>query len=177
MIRWTKPLPLLPVSLEKGGIRPASDLIRDDENTFCILLPPTLIAIRGALAEVMGVLDPNSLGSEERGTIELVLAEVLNNIVLHAYGGDTTDGMISLKLTLARNGLQFTIRDDGGPMPPGELPLGRVADPNKGTMAQPEHGFGWFIIRAVARDIAYIRAGGQNTLTFRIVARPLSLDH
>jgi serine/threonine-protein kinase RsbW len=32
----------------------------------------------------------------------------------------------------------------------------------------PEGGFGWLIIRQLARDVAYVREDGVNQLSFRI---------
>lgn len=43
------------------------------------------MAVRKALKELLDGLAPLDLDIEEMGTVELVMAEALNNIVEHAY--------------------------------------------------------------------------------------------
>lgn len=55
------------------------------------------LAVREALEKFLDRLRPLELDIEEAGTIELVLAEVLNNIVEHAYPETGPDGPIAIK--------------------------------------------------------------------------------
>ncbi len=127
------------------------------------------MAVRDVLGMVFERLAPLDLDVEERGTIELVLAEALNNIVEHAYPDPDARGTIDLTVTAQADGLHFRIEDDGKPMPDGHLPLGEAADLEVDSMDLPEGGFGWFLIRGLAKDVHYSRASGRNVLTLRLV--------
>ena len=50
-----------------------------------ISIDSTQMAVRKALKELLDGLSPLDLDIEEMGTVELVMAEALNNIVEHAY--------------------------------------------------------------------------------------------
>lgn len=125
------------------------------------------LAVRTALLEMMRKLADFNLTKEENGTVELVLAEVMNNIVEHAYK-DNLNGRIELQVSLQQNGLNFTLCDTGHPMPEGEIPIGRRMLLDSELDAMPEGGFGWFLIRDLARDLHYQRHDSKNELTFRI---------
>ncbi len=125
------------------------------------------MAVRNGLAAAIASLKLLNLPAEEYGTIELVLAEVMNNIVEHAYA-DTQDGVIELSIQPKERGLYCTFHDTGHPMPDGAVPLGNLSSPSCEIDDLPEGGFGWFLIRDLARDLEYIRENGTNILTFRI---------
>ena len=130
--------------------------------------PATSLAVRTALNDLFAGLKPLALPVEESGSIELVLAEVLNNIVEHAYA-DRPNGMIKLTITGQDNGFLFETIDSGVAMPEGQVPLGNRVLLEEDLNALPEGGFGWFLIRDLARDLQYSRENGKNRLTFRIV--------
>ena len=96
-----------------------------------------------------------------------MLAETLNNVVEHAHA-ERTDGRIDIESTLCATGLAFCVRDDGAPMPDGQLPTGALAELSGGLDALPEGGFGWFMIRSLTQDLHYARSDGWNQLNFRI---------
>jgi serine/threonine-protein kinase RsbW len=128
-------------------------------------------AVRDALAGLVDALAPLALTPEECGSVELVLAEAMNNVVQHAYPG-VADGQMTLEIDLATTGLICRLSDSGMSMPDGRLP------PGWGTKAAirpemlPEGGFGWFLIRSLARDLRYTRSTMGNLLEFRIAVRP-----
>ena len=123
--------------------------------------------VRLAIETAMSTLDPLGLTSEERGSVEIVLAEALNNVVEHAYSpGDP--GEIKLVLRHGRAGLLIEIRDTGKPMPNGKTPLGLHPADVKPRDPLPEGGYGWFLIRELARDLVYDRENGENFLIFRM---------
>lgn len=126
------------------------------------------LAVRDALADVMKALAPLSLDVEESGTVELVLAEALNNIVEHAYPSCGPAGRIAIFGDAKPDGLHFRIEDDGLPMPEGHAPTGALASIDVDKMDLPEGGFGWFLIRDLSKDVCYERCDAQNVLTFRI---------
>jgi serine/threonine-protein kinase RsbW len=120
---------------------------------------------RHALAHVMAALAACGLDRERMGEVELTLAEVVNNIVEHGYAGRAC-GLIRIAWDLAPDDLSFLIRDRGrciaGGLPPGRLP--DLAVPRSEL---PEGGFGWTLIRSMASELSYERAGGENRLGLR----------
>ena len=123
-----------------------------------------LIAVDGALAEA-GVTD------DMRHCAQIALAEACNNIVRHAYGPDgaVPDPDIELDLALDAGGLQVTLRDRGGPMPTGGLPGPDLPPIDPGDpLTLPEGGFGWPILRGIARALSHSRHNGRNVLRFRL---------
>jgi serine/threonine-protein kinase RsbW len=124
-------------------------------------------SIRDALAEVRARLARMKLVEEELTTVEVVLAEVMNNVAEHAYAW-RRDGEMVLGLRMTGEGLTISVTDDGLPMPDAELPFGERLDPTALLGDMPEGGFGWLIIRQLARDVRYQRHQDVNQLSFRI---------
>lgn len=125
------------------------------------------LAVRNLLADIIAALQVLNLAAEEYGSVELVLAEVMNNIVEHAYADNPT-GLINLVIEPKADGLHCEFSDDGHPMPDGGVPLGELSPLDCEFSDLPEGGFGWFLIRDLARDLEYRRQDGKNYLTFRI---------
>ena len=126
------------------------------------------LAVRDALSQFLAALGPIGLDVEEAGTIELVLAEVLNNIVEHAYPADSDPGPIDIKCTHRKDGLHVSITDSGLAMPDGQLPLGNQVSVDVDLDDLPEGGFGWFLIQDLAKDVHYARNSKQNRLSLRL---------
>ncbi|WP_417242016.1 ATP-binding protein [Celeribacter sp.] len=122
-------------------------------------------SVRKALRSLKAALTERGLLSEEVTSIELVLAETLNNIVEHAYD-DTGEGMIEVKVSGEPGRLKFKVTDRGQAMPNGEPPLGVLAPINGEINDLPEGGFGWFLIRELAHDLRYVRNGNSNVFSF-----------
>lgn len=134
---------------------------------FNFAINGTPVGVRDGLADAITALRALNLSGEEYGSIELVFAEMMNNIVEHAYA-DTPDGIIQLAIQPKELGLFCTLSDDGHPMPDGAAPAGHFAPVDCEIGDLPEGGFGWFLIRDLARDLEYTRKGDKNILTFRI---------
>lgn len=128
-------------------------------------------AIRAALAEVCRALRARALDQDCCETAELVLAEVLNNIVKHAYRG--RGGSIGIALRVCGTQVAFRITDCGRPMPEGRLPDGPLPENRPGSPVS-EGGYGWFLIRSLSRGLHYRRDGDRNILSFQVAcgARP-----
>lgn len=142
---------------------------------FTVSIHSDQMAVRGALKDVLSGLGPLQLGSEEEGTVELVLAEVLNNVVEHAYADTDTAGDISIACSHQVDGLHVQITDQGKAMPNGTPPLGQPALVDVDFDDLPEGGFGWFMIKDLAKDVSYERIGSENHLSIRLaVAIPKS---
>ena len=103
------------------------------------------------------------LGEDCRGSVEIVLAEVLNNIAEHAYSAYPGD--IDLWITAQDTYLFVRVLDKGLAMPGGEAPAGELGQVLE-IEDLPEGGFGWFLIRSLTQELTYQREGDQNTLSF-----------
>jgi serine/threonine-protein kinase RsbW len=126
-------------------------------------VPATFGGVREALETLTSGPVLAAVPEADRGTAEIVLAEAMNNIVEHAYIG--TSGEITLTLWHSAGEVACRITDRGLSMPDERLPVGELA-----TLATPanlpEGGFGWYLIRALSRDLRYARYGTLNELTF-----------
>lgn len=120
--------------------------------------PPT---IRAVLLEVEGRLAPISPDLANR--VELVLAELLNNIQRH--GHRSGPARISLRLFWQAPGLRAELIDDGCAIPADCLAAPLPPLPH----SLPESGFGWPLIHRLVSDLRYRRDGaGYNVLGFRV---------
>lgn len=131
-------------------------------------LEPRTLAVRDALGKLSGALQPLELDAQDRGTVELVLAEVLNNIVEHAHGPSATTGVIEITCAREADGLHLIVTDGGRAMPGGRKPPGRQAPVGDDIDDLPEGGFGWHMINRLAEDVRYARRNGENRLCFRL---------
>jgi serine/threonine-protein kinase RsbW len=132
-----------------------------------LLFPASEMAVRRALSTAVSAAEAMGVGEDASGLVELVLAEVLNNIVEHAFA-DRGYGIVELEAWRAGGALSVRIRDDGLPMPDGDAPVGGRHDLTVETPDLPEGGFGWGIIRDLTRDLRYRREGTRNELSFVI---------
>ncbi|WP_298429214.1 ATP-binding protein [uncultured Jannaschia sp.] len=125
-------------------------------------------AVGEAMTAFARLFELGWLPEARRADVELVVAEVLNNIVEHALAG-REDAWIELAVT-AEGGRVFVMTaDDGCPLPSPLLAIAELPaqDPQTGDL--PEGGFGWFIIHALTEDMTYERADGLNRLHFSFV--------
>ena len=133
--------------------------------------PATGVAVREALVTIDATLAAAGAVEDLRIRTQIALAEACNNIVEHAYPPDTNpSAMIRLDISGDAGGLQITLRDWGRAMPDGTLP-GKtlpVIDPEHPD-TWPEGGFGWPLLRTMARSLSLSRRKGQNILRFRLV--------
>ena len=122
--------------------------------------------VRRVIQQAISALESNGMGVEQLGSVEIVLAEALNNIAEHAYPEDAP-GDVSLSIRRRQTGLLIEVRDKGAPMPDGRAPIGHhpLRDPDDPI---PEGGYGWFLIRELVRDLIYDRRDGENFLIFRM---------
>jgi serine/threonine-protein kinase RsbW len=146
---------------------PAFDpFTRTDTHDLVIRAEPA--SVRAALLQITAIPPVCDLPPHQRATVELVLAEVLNNVAEHAYADAA--GPVAVTIALHAGTLVCEVVDEGLAMPGGALPDGRLPDSALDSDL-PEGGFGWHLIRSLARDLAYRRQRGSNRLNFLI---PLS---
>ena len=139
-----------------------SQRVEGFQRTFAADLFSVRDALRGAVARFA-----RRMSADDAGTLELVLAEVLNNIVEHGYR-DIAAGPIRIELRHAGAWLDCRIEDSGHPMPnlaPPDRPL-PPADVAIADLA--EGGWVWVLIRELTIDLRYERENGRNCLRFRV---------
>lgn len=142
---------------------------RQDAPGISLTIAGTAEAVRQALRQLVASPVFLDLPQDLRSSAEIVLAEVLNNIVEHAYAA--CDGDIHLQLTFAAptQTLACEIIDTGAPMPGLCLPAGQ-SQPLGALNDLPEGGFGWFLIRSLTERLQYDHAKGENRLTLCLSA-------
>jgi len=124
--------------------------------------------VRLALETLRTRLTERQLEACNAGTLEIVLAEVLNNVVEHALAG-RSDGLIALTGNYDKCCWHLKVRDNGARMPEDQIPAGHAPEVETELMDLPEGGFGWMMVRTLACDINYDRAAdGWNVLTFSL---------
>lgn len=131
--------------------------------------PPDELEVRQGLAALRAGLSHN-VGSGHLDTIEIVTAEVLNNIVEHAFTGqDTLAGKIHLNASFKVGRVCLSVEDNGVPMPEGMLPQPQthLLDPSA-PETLPEGGFGWGLIHTLCAELNYTRDGDWNRLSAAI---------
>lgn len=148
----------------------------EDATGFSHRFRATELDARAALCEIIGKLQFRGLVQEQIGAIEIALAEVINNIVEHAYAG-TTPGDIVVDVAFKGTNLMLTTTDCGKPLPNGRLPEGKPADVTGDIGGLPEGGFGWFMIRTLAREISYSRENDHNRLQLAFDVIPAAHHH
>jgi serine/threonine-protein kinase RsbW len=135
-----------------------------------LTIESTPAAVRHGLASLMACSVMQAMDTCGRGTAEIVLAEVLNNIVEHAYAGQ--QGEISVSICSSGNGVGVCVIDRGNAFPQVELPQGKLAPANE----LPEGGFGWFLIRSLVSELTYRRDHSTNHLSFTLPCGQRSSD-
>lgn len=129
-----------------------------------LVFPASQLAVRESLAQMLAAPLLRDLSPDARSTAELVLAEVLNNVVEHAY--PVAPGPVAVTLIPMSDGIRCLVVDHGLAMPGGTLPEGKL--PALGTALEnlPEGGFGWHLIRSLTLDLTYVRTGSSNRVSF-----------
>ncbi len=125
------------------------------------------VTVRHALSQVTKTLQDAHVGQESVGTVEIVIAEALNNVLEHAYA-ETGPVKIDLSLSAVNQNIIVAITDTGAPMPNLTLPEGKQANLDVATQDLPEGGFGWFLIHEMTEALTYQRHESCNILTLNI---------
>ena len=136
--------------------------------SFTVSLAGAEGSVRDAIAQTLAKLSPLGLNEDETDTVELVLAEVLNNIVEHALAQTLNDTQIKITADHDARGLGVIITDEGAKMPNGVAPHPRPPVVDVEMPELPEGGFGWFMIHTLAKEVCYVRKDGRNHLTLRL---------
>lgn len=119
-------------------------------------------ALRAAVARFARRMSP-----EDAGALELTLAEVLNNIVEHAYA-DAGEGLVELAVCQTGGRLFCRVEDRGRPMPRLSVMRQPMPPTEVATFELAEGGWGWALVHTLTEGLSYARQGDRNRLTFEI---------
>lgn len=135
------------------------------EKRISLKLTPDALDVRRTLEELRGRLT-GDVSSDALARLEIVAAEILNNVVEHAFDAQANPGgQITLDVWPDAGRLTLKITDTGRAMPDGVMPAGRMPelDPND-PASLPEGGFGWGLIHEMSNELKYTRDGATNRL-------------
>ncbi|MBU2957327.1 ATP-binding protein [Paracoccus sp. 1_MG-2023] len=155
---------------------PRMQQMPDTQPMFARVLRASPELVRDTLQDIRSRFRED-VDEDALGRLELVLAEVMNNVAEHAPS--VVIGRLPvIHLCVVRHvgGLACALTDDGSSLPaeclaPRNLPL---------ATDMPEGGFGWYLIQDLTQALCYYREGGRNYLAFsvpfatRMDGRPLS---
>lgn len=114
------------------------------------------ISTRKALADIKSIMERQDFDRDLIGRVEIVLAELFNNIAEHAYG-NLGAGDVRCIMGINKTRILVEVTDHGDPMPNGEIPEGNLPNLDVALDDLPEGGFGWFLIRAQTDHLSYQR--------------------
>lgn len=123
-------------------------------------------AARAAITRVVDALRPRGWTDDYLGSVEIVLAEIVNNVVEHAYRGQSP-GFVGIRYSVGPRGLCLVVSDRGQGFSAERLPPGAPMDFAVPPADLPEGGFGWLLIRSLAPNVRYRRDKGVNRLRVR----------
>ncbi len=153
--------------LARPGARLRVTPVRLAPRSFRFACEATPYSVRDALDGMEQFLKAGGVAGADRSSLQIVVAEILNNIVEHAYEGRET-GRLAMRLFYDPARVFAVFCDAGAPMPENRLPPGGPFNPDCAVTDLPEGGFGWAMIRDLVSDLRYRRVAGQNHLSFRL---------
>jgi len=146
----------------------ASDLgpPRAGGSTWGVVLAAAPLEIRDALQRLTAHLASCAVDAEAIGDVELVLAEMMNNVAEHGYPAGVC-GQMALDVEILPEALVCRLIDRGRALPGAQLPGATLRDP-RGLERRhlQEGGYGWGMIHALTDLIRYRRCGDCNCLAF-----------
>ncbi len=150
------------------GARPDDQMNGQPRTLLDKTYPADFRWVRRAIQNACEELRRDGVSEDGIGSVEIVLAEALNNVAEHAYPEDTP-GELRLIIRRRAKALMFEIRDRGKPMPKGRAPMGNhpMTEFNQHD-SMPEGGYGWFLIREIVSDLIYDRRDDENFLVIRM---------
>ncbi len=143
-------------------------MAQSDMNTTLLeTLETTEEGVRACLSRIRADLMQWGYGADTCGTLEIVLAEALNNVVEHAHESDGI-GVAHVALTRHTDKIEVEIRDHGIPLPDTRIPAAALPSIDVDICDLPEGGFGWFMIHSLATEVRYARVGQSNHLSLQL---------
>ena len=135
--------------------------MRDNLIRFQLRTREDFESVRVGLGRVMRSLETSN-SQYDCGEIELVLAEVLNNVAEH--GRDLSlKHPISIRWQEA-DALCVSVIDSGGEIPIGTITKAKMPCIETNPADLPEGGFGWALVDIICSEVHSRRRGSFNTL-------------
>lgn len=152
----------------RDGFFQTERMTQDTAPDISIRLLSGTVQVRKTLEQSYTQLKEAGLDDDICDISQIILAEVLNNVVEHAYS--FAEGHpICLSLWLRGDGIWCRIKDYGVAMPNNVPPAGRPAViPGQDRDTLPEGGFGWAMVHELTEGLRYFREAGENELSFLI---------
>ena len=100
--------------------------------------PETLTLVRGAIG---GLAEQLALDVELLDDLKTAVSEACNNVVMHAYGGES--GPLSVRLYVGEDEIEVSVRDQGRGIPmqaPADDRLQGVGDPDHAGPGRADRG-------------------------------------
>lgn len=124
----------------------------------------TALGVRDVMILIKNALSDQQTSADVRSSVEIAVAEGLNNIVIHAVKGDTT-ARIGVQLSIDPIRIMVHLRDPGEALPGWRTPGMRERDLSVARADLPEGGFGWNLIHTLTDRLDYRRINGNNQLS------------
>jgi serine/threonine-protein kinase RsbW len=105
------------------------------------------------------ICDDNYISDIYFGNVMLAIEEAVKNAIIHGNKLDSTK-QVTLTFQRKKDGLSFTIEDQGDGFNPKEIPSPLDSDDAKGN--------GIFLIRSLADKVSYNPVGNKVELTFTV---------
>lgn len=157
-----------------NSIAPKSLTVTSDKYVYRSRVGATLLDVREAVTKLKSVLVQSQVPPLDISCVEIVVAEILNNVVKHAHDG-LEQGWFEIQCTLVENGLHFICRDNGVAMPGGTPPGGTLPNVEGPKDELPEGGWGWSLVRTLSSNLNYVRVNDINLVSFHLHAAAATL--
>ncbi len=144
----------------------------DTQRSFHLEAMGTPETVREILGDLRARVQALGVDEDHCGTVEIAMAEALNNIIEHAYAPGFA-GPLWLDVQLGEGRLVIKTRDTGHPLPGLDLPKRALPDASGPLDSLPEGGFGWFLIQDLTETVEYTRKENENRLTLVFAINPI----
>lgn len=128
-------------------------------------------AVRDILDGLRQTLETSRIDPDLCGSIAIAVAEALNNVVEHAYAGQTP-GTVRITAEQTHDEVRISIWDQGLGLPNGTLPPAHLPEATGPLDSLPEGGFGWYMIHDLTNSLSYRREAGENQLDLVFAIQP-----
>ena len=132
----------------------AMDMFWSQPSDLTLALDGSQLAVRDGLDQVLADPVLAELSEDARGSLWTVLAEVLNNIVEHAYAGESGQIYIEVE-TEPSHYLKIVLSDTGRTFAPDQIPLYVPCTPATDVASLKVGGLGLHLMRQTMDDVCF----------------------
>lgn len=137
-----------------------------DSATWTIPADPQRVA--RLVLDAAGFLGRHGIEGRPLFTAQLVLEEIVNNVVQHAFAG-VASRELRVTATVDPDGVSLTVEDDGRPFDP--LVDAPPADTESPLEERPVGGLGLHLVKQFATRLTYERVGETNRVRMHVGTR------